>query len=345
MAENGFENFKFYYYNPSIPGGIIFTVLFGLLFFLQFGSTLYSFITIFKKRPLGYGRKLEERSNSTNQIERQAKSKFKYGGTSIIYILLPFFIGLACEFVAHIARAASHNNIESRNLYIIQTLLMLIAPPLFSATLYMTFGRLVTYVLKNEKYLLLYPKYITKICVAGDVFSLLLQAGGGGMLATVETVPSNYQLGQNIILGGLGVQILFFGFFVVVEVTYFIRLSRNLQLTSYNSTVLNGNLKRFPNKLQTWRTILLSLFICSIFVLIRSVFRIVEFKEERGGYISSNEWCIYIFDSLMMLLNGILFVSQDISSYFLKAIPITWQDQDSLVTEDTSVKELDELNQ
>lgn len=170
---------------------------------------------------------------------------------------------------------------------------------------------------------MLYPKYITKVCVVGDIISLLLQAAGGGIMANTKKNINNFALGENVILGGLAVQILFFGFFVIIEATYYIRLHKNMQSSEYNSRVINQDIRHFPNKFNDWKTILLSLFLCSIFILIRSIYRVVEFSQGNNGYIARHEWFLYFFDALMMFFNALLFVSQDVSNYFLKTIPLT----------------------
>lgn len=57
---------------------------------------------------------------------------------------------------------------------------------LFAATIYMSFGRLVTGA-GAQSYTLIRHKWITKIFVAGDVLSFFLQAGG---MASVKSCRS-----------------------------------------------------------------------------------------------------------------------------------------------------------
>jgi hypothetical protein len=58
-----------------------------------------------------------------------------------------------------------------------QSLFILLAPPLYAASIYMILGRTVTYL--NAEHLSLVPvKWMTKIFVGGDVFSFLLQCSG-----------------------------------------------------------------------------------------------------------------------------------------------------------------------
>jgi hypothetical protein len=58
-----------------------------------------------------------------------------------------------------------------------QSTLLLIAPALFAASIYMELGRIVLMV-KGEKLVLVRVSWMTKIFVAGDVLSFLMQASG-----------------------------------------------------------------------------------------------------------------------------------------------------------------------
>lgn len=74
-------------------------------------------------------------------------------------------------------------------------MLILVAPPLFAASIYMTLGRLILY-LDAESASLLRVKYIAKIFVVGDIISFLLQCGGKYTLlrhqSPLENPPLTY---------------------------------------------------------------------------------------------------------------------------------------------------------
>jgi hypothetical protein len=61
--------------------------------------------------------------------------------------------------------------------YIIQAILLLVAPALFAATIYMELGRVIT-LIDGEGHALITRKWMTKIFVVGDVLSFFLQGGG-----------------------------------------------------------------------------------------------------------------------------------------------------------------------
>lgn len=61
--------------------------------------------------------------------------------------------------------------------YIMQTLLLLVSPALFAASIYMILGRIIL-VTNGESYSPINRVWLTKLFVLGDVFSFLLQAAG-----------------------------------------------------------------------------------------------------------------------------------------------------------------------
>ncbi|OGE54784.1 hypothetical protein PENARI_c005G01303 [Penicillium arizonense] len=242
-----------YGYNPSLPAAIIFIILFG-------ASTAYH----------GY---------------QLVKSRCMY--------FIPFLIGGVFQIIGYICRAASHDNYSGISLYAIQTLLILLAPPLYAASIYMVLGRTVTYL--HAEHLSLVPvKWMTKIFVTGDVFSFLLQCAGGGLMSAGSSM---HETGSNVTVGGLVIQLLFFGFFVVVTTVFHFRISRHP--TSKSQTEL-GITRSQGWKQRNWSTILIGLYIVSVLILVRSVFRLVEYREGYSGYIMTHEVFMYIFDGLLM---------------------------------------------
>jgi hypothetical protein len=61
--------------------------------------------------------------------------------------------------------------------YIVQTMLILVAPPLLAASIYMTLGRIVVKIDAENK-TIVPVRFLTKIFVIGDIISFLLQCGG-----------------------------------------------------------------------------------------------------------------------------------------------------------------------
>jgi hypothetical protein len=108
---------------------------------------------------------------------------------------------------------------------------------------------------------------------------------------------SMHETGSNVTIGGLVIQLLFFGFFVVVTTVFHFRISRHP--TTKSQTDL-GITRSQGWKQRNWFTILVGLYIVSVLILVRSVFRLVEYREGYSGYIMTHEVFMYIFDGLLM---------------------------------------------
>ena len=61
--------------------------------------------------------------------------------------------------------------------YIIQSLLILLGPTLFAASIYMILGRIMR-LTNGEAHSIIRVNWVTKIFVLGDVLSFLAQSGG-----------------------------------------------------------------------------------------------------------------------------------------------------------------------
>lgn len=104
---------------------------------------------------------------------------------------IPFVIGGFFETIGYIGRIASARQTPDWTLqpYIVQSLLLLLGPALFAASVYMVFGRLIR-LLGGERYSLIRVNWLTKIFVTGDVLSFLVQSGGA-LTPKPPPTPSN----------------------------------------------------------------------------------------------------------------------------------------------------------
>jgi hypothetical protein len=56
-----------------------------------------------------------------------------------------------------------------------------------------------------------------------------------------------------------------------------------------------------------WRKHLIALYAASVLVMVRSIFRVVEYLQGFDGYLLSHEYYLYIFDAVLMLGVMVLF--------------------------------------
>lgn len=173
----------------------------------------------------------------------------------------------------------------------IQAILILIAPALFAASIYMILARLIRAV--HAEHLSIIPiRWVTKIFVIGDVVAFTFQAGGGGIQAagTLEL----YDIGEKMIIVGLFVQIVIFGFFMVTSILFHTRLVKNPTAASSEAWV-------------PWRRHLVILYTTSALILVRSIFRVIEYLQGNGGYLISHEIFLFIFDAVLMAITMAIF--------------------------------------
>jgi len=113
------------------------------------------------------------------------------------------------------------------------------------------------------------------------------------MLATTKD-GSGMALGQHIIIVGLVLQVLFFTLFLVVAIIFHYRI--NKAPTQLSQTV------NVP-----WMRYLWVLYGGSLLIMIRNLFRVIEYSQGQDGYLLSTETWLYVFDASLMLINMVLF--------------------------------------
>ena len=88
-------------------------------------------------------------------------------------------ISNAVEWIGYVGRAVSANQSPNWTLgpYVVQIMFILVAPALFAATIYMELGRIIM-LCDGKQHSLVPLRWLTKIFVAGDVLSFVLQALG-----------------------------------------------------------------------------------------------------------------------------------------------------------------------
>ncbi|KAB2573842.1 putative membrane protein [Lasiodiplodia theobromae] len=245
MASNEAVEFKLWPYTPSLAGGVIAVIVFGLL--------------------------------SIAHLVRLIKSR--------TWFCIPFVVGAIFETIGYIGRTAAHSDTTSIGPYVCQSLLILLAPILFAASVYMILSRIVRRC-GAESYSLIRPQWVTRIFVAGDVLCFLMQSSGGGLLANAKK-QSDVDLGEHVILGGLILQILIFGFFVVVAGVFHSRLRQKPTVEAADPGL-------------PWERYMILLYTASGCITVRNVCRVVEYGLGRDGYLLTHEWCLYLYDFLLM---------------------------------------------
>ena len=134
-----YSDFKFYRYDPSLAAAIVFAILFLLTSLLH--------------------------------IYQLVRSRTWY--------LTALVIGGIMETIGYIGRILSSRQTPNWTLgpFIIQSTFLLIAPSMFTASIYMVLGRIIVAV-DGERYSLIKKRWLTKIFVTTDIISFLVLSGG-----------------------------------------------------------------------------------------------------------------------------------------------------------------------
>ncbi|KAH7123312.1 RTA-like protein [Dactylonectria estremocensis] len=243
-----------YHYDPSLAAAVIFAGLFGI-------SGLAHLVQMIKGRA---------------------------------WYFAAFFVGVLFEVFGYLARAVSARQTPDweDGPFIAQTLLLLLAPALFAASIYMILGRIIR-ILQAEKHSIIRVTWLTKIFVLGDVLSFLVQTAGGVMLTNADS-QSDLDRGRNIVLTGLGIQITFFGIFIAVISAFHYRIVRS-PTTASMETVL------------PWKRYMYVLYFASVLIMARSIFRVAEFAAGQESVLQTEEAFIYGLDATLMFICTVLF--------------------------------------
>lgn len=289
------EGFKLYLYSPSLAAAIIFAVLFTATIVrhcqILFRERTWSFV------PFVLGCTCEDlRSSSWSESDPGTVEAIGYG-----------------------ARAYSATQTPDWELmpYIMQSIFILLGPALFAASIYMVLGRLIVF-LEAQHHSPVRVKWLTKLFLLGDVLSFFGQGGGtwngvvvivvpntslgGGLLASASD-KSTQDLGNVIIIGGLAIQVIFFSGFMVVTTMFHARIASRPTLKSKSSQA-------------PWRGLIWVLYLASLLILVRSVFRMVEYAQGHDGALISKEVYVYLLDALLMFTVAAIFTLRHPSQVF-----------------------------
>ncbi|KAL4918376.1 RTA1 like protein-domain-containing protein [Aspergillus aurantiobrunneus] len=197
---------------------------------------------------------------------------------------IPFCIGGLFEVIGYGGRADCTNKTGELGPYIIQSVFILLGPVLFAASVYMFLARLMRSV-GAEKYSLIRVEWLTKTFVAADIISFIVQGSGAGLMATDGMADT----AKGIVIGGLMVQIVAFGFFIITSIAF------------------EARMRRAPTSPEgCWQGHLYPLYAVSSLIMVRSVFRVIEYAMGQKGYLLSHEWTMYVFDAVLM--SGVMVV-------------------------------------
>ncbi|KAH7355509.1 RTA-like protein [Pyrenochaeta sp. MPI-SDFR-AT-0127] len=153
----------------------------------------------------------------------------------------------------------------------------------------MVYSRVVR-AIHGEHFSLITPRWCTWFFVGGDLLCLNIQSTGAGFLPK----PHLEKVGNGVIVAGLMLQVLIFAGFMYCCLLFHRNFRTHLAGT--------GGSVNIP-----WESVLNMLYGTSVIISIRNIFRLVEFIAGHDSYLFKNEWPVYVFDGVLMLVIMIVF--------------------------------------
>ncbi|KAE9410615.1 RTA1-like protein [Gymnopus androsaceus JB14] len=202
-----------------------------------------------------------------------------------------FAFGISTRFGLHL-------HPESKGIYIVEYLFVVLSPCAFIAAEYVLLGRLARY-LRCDKYLLVTPRRITITFISSDITTFLIQACGGALSISANDEPLALA-GSRVFLAGLALQLLSFSIFTCIFLVFLYRVRK------YEPEIYTKDQGLVWYK--DWRALTGIMIVSCIGILIRSVYRCVELGQGFQGFLATTERFFYGLDTLPLFIAIVVYL-------------------------------------
>lgn len=280
-----------YSYVPSLAGGIVFCVLFGIPFFYH---TFQS---------------IRLRATTAILLALGALSMFLlallHPHPQLFFLfsfLIPFhtkitnrFSSTTAELIGWAARTYAAKCPYNRDAFMAQEVTLIIAPVFFSAALYVLLGKLIFDLGRGSS--VLTAKWYAIIFCTCDVVSLIVQAIGGAQASTANTNDGTI-MGTHIMVAGIAFQLFTMTLFGGLLADFLWRVLRTGG--EFRGLVTGGMRKVFG-----------AILVSFLMIYIRSVYRTIELAQGWHGYLIEHEGYFIGLDAAIMAIAVGVFVVID----------------------------------
>lgn len=207
--------------------------------------------------------------------------------------LIATFIGTAMESIGYGGRLIMHKNPWSQAGFDIQICMLILAPSFLSASIDLTLKHIV--IVFGKEFSHIKPVLYTWLFIGVDVFSIIMQAVGGGVAASAKESNDSYNAnllsaGNDLMLAGISLQVLQLVMFGLVTADYLRRLYQ-----SRKTHILSDKAHEYLNNWK-FRGFAVSVTIAYITILIRCIYRIPEMAGGWGNGLQRDETSFLILD-------------------------------------------------
>ncbi|KAG0056747.1 hypothetical protein BGZ83_003716 [Gryganskiella cystojenkinii] len=249
-------------YQPSVIGNVVFGVLYLIL------GAMYTYHII------------------------QHKNKWA--------ICLP--TGAFASSLGFFLRIALNPENLSIGLFVFQNILVICSPSAFLAFNYMLYGRLISAIdpefdnykskdkMEKSRYSFIPPRIVGRVFVWSDITTFLIQVAAGSIQGNAGDNASLMSIGEKLYLVGVsaqGISYILFTLLLTVAIQ---------RLVSERRQAGRGGLDHNTFLLVT------GLYVSSVFVIIRSVYRVVEFVQGHDGVLLNTEVYLFTLDAAPLVL-------------------------------------------
>jgi len=207
--------------------------------------------------------------------------------------MIALCLGCLGELVGYIGRILLYNNPYDETGFQMQICCLIISPAFVSAGIYVTLKHIV--INFGQSWSRLSPVWYTRIFITGDVFSLVLQGAGGGIAATADSGSDLQDLGTNLMVAGVVLQVVVLSIFGALLVEYTIRTyHRRDQLSSGAMTLFRKT---------SFRCFIFAIIVGFLGIYIRCIYRIPELTDGWGSELMRDETDFIILEGAMIVMS------------------------------------------
>lgn len=185
------------------------------------------------------------------------------------WFFITFPVGLLFEVVGYVARALSARKNPYNLIYFILNYFFIVTAPVFlAAGIYTILSALIHRL--GRRYSPLPPKFVLWFFITSDVIATVTQVAGAALIGVAYSNRKDPNTPNNILLGGLAYQVFAMGCFVISTAIFIFRARHQIR--------------------QAQLTIFVVAFaIATLFVYLRTCFRLAETAEGLGGKLQTEE--------------------------------------------------------
>ncbi|OJD31920.1 rta1 domain protein [Diplodia corticola] len=207
---------------------------------------------------------------------------FRYKSWRITLFLPWAALIMSAGFATRLAGAYHFDNLS---FVIASTVLVMSGPPVYAASNYLVFSRLLFYVPYLSP---MHPGRVLTTFLGLDALIEILISNGAVRISNASLTDAERNVGDIMVKVSLITQALIFFALVGLAIQFHIRARR--------AGVLTPKL----------RTVLIVLYTTSAAVSIRCIYRIVEYFEGYSGMLFTHEYFFYIFEAALMFLTTLI---------------------------------------